>query len=107
MTVMTTTARQVPAPKSTTITVTPPSPMGMPTITGQASTAPKGTPRAAIQKIHDALAKVSAVPENQKKLLDQGLEPWIGSSEEFSKFVISETARWKEVVTEAKIPKLK
>ena len=69
--------------------------------------APKGTPKEAIQKIHDALAKVSAVPENQKKLLDQGLEPWIGSSEEFSKFVISETARWKEVVTEAKIPKLK
>lgn len=69
--------------------------------------APDGTPKVAIQKIHDALAKVSAVPENQQKLLDQGLEPWIGSTEEFRKFVVSETARWKEVVTEAKIPKLK
>ncbi len=69
--------------------------------------APKGTPAAAIKKLRDSLAKVSAVPENQKKLEDQGLEPWIGTSEEFNKFVISETARWKQVVTEAKIPKLK
>ncbi len=69
--------------------------------------APKGTPAAAIKKLHDSLAKVSAVPANQKKLEEQGLEPWIGSSEEFRKFVVSETARWKEVVTEAKIPKLK
>ncbi len=69
--------------------------------------APKGTPKAAIQKIHDELIKISQVPENQKKLLDQGLEPWTGSSEDFSKFVISETASWKEVVKESKIPKLK
>jgi tripartite-type tricarboxylate transporter receptor subunit TctC len=69
--------------------------------------APKGAPKEAIAKLHDELAKVSAVPANQKMLLDQGLEPWIGSSEEFSKFVVSETARWKQVVKDAGIPKLK
>lgn len=69
--------------------------------------APDGTPVAAIKKLHDALAKVSAVPANQKKLEEQGLEPWIGTSEAFEKFVNSETARWKKVVAEAGIPKLK
>lgn len=69
--------------------------------------APDGTPVAAIKKLHDALAKVSAVPANQKKLQEQGLEPWIGTSEEFEKFVIKETARWKQVVADAGIPKLK
>ena len=69
--------------------------------------APEGTPKAAIQKLHGALAKVSAVPANQKSLQDQGLEPWMGSSAEFDKFVSDETVRWKQVVTEAKIPKLK
>lgn len=69
--------------------------------------APDGTPVAAIKKLHDALAKVSAVPANQKKLEEQGLEPWIGTSEAFEKFVNSETVRWKKVVAEAGIPKLK
>ncbi|MDH4293524.1 MAG: tripartite tricarboxylate transporter substrate-binding protein, partial [Betaproteobacteria bacterium] len=69
--------------------------------------APDGTPKAAIQKIHGELLKISQVPEHRKKLEEQGLEAWTGTSEEFNKFVISETARWKQVVTEAKIPKLK
>lgn len=69
--------------------------------------APDGTPKAAISKLHGALAEVSKVPANQKSLQDQGLEPWIGTSAEFDKFVVSETERWKQVVTEAKIPKLK
>lgn len=69
--------------------------------------APDGTPEAAIKKIHDELAKISKVPANQKKLLEQGLEPWVGTTEEFDKFVRSETARWKQVVSDAGIPKLK
>jgi len=69
--------------------------------------APKGTPVEAVKKLHDSLAKVSAVSANQKKLEDQGLEAWMGSSDEFSKFVSSETARWKQVVKDAGIPKLK
>lgn len=69
--------------------------------------APDGTPKAAVKKLHDELAKISKVPANQKALLDQGLEPWIGTSEEFDQFVSDETARWKQVVSEAKIPKLK
>lgn len=69
--------------------------------------APDGTPKEAVSKIHDALLKISQVPANQKKLLDQGLEPWVGSTEDMRKFVISETARWKKVVAEAGIPKLR
>lgn len=69
--------------------------------------APDGTPNEAIGKIHDALLKISQVPANQKKLLDQGLEPWVGSTEDMRKFVVSETARWKQVVSDAGIPKLK
>lgn len=69
--------------------------------------APDGAPKEAVQKIHDELQKISQVKENQKKLLDQGLEPWVGTSEEFDKFVDSEIVRWKQVVAAAGIPKLK
>ncbi len=69
--------------------------------------APDGTPKAAVKKLHDELTKISKVPANQKALQDQGLEPWVGTSEEFSKFVSEETANWKKIVAEAGIPKLK
>lgn len=69
--------------------------------------APDGTPKAAVKKIHDELAKISRVPANRKKLEEQGLEPWVGTTAEFDRFVSSETARWKQVVSEAGIPKLK
>lgn len=69
--------------------------------------APEGTPKAALNKIQAALAKISQVPANEKSLQDQGLEPWVGTSDQFDKFVTEETARWKQVVSEAGIPKLK
>lgn len=69
--------------------------------------APKGIPEAAVKRLHAELFKISQVPENRKRLEDQGLEPWVGSSDDFYNFVHSEIARWKKIVTEAGIPKLK
>lgn len=69
--------------------------------------APDGTPKTVIKRLHDELAKISNVAAHRKTLEDQGLEAWVGPTEQFDRFVEEETARWKRVVAEAGIPKLK
>ncbi|MBX3663406.1 MAG: tripartite tricarboxylate transporter substrate binding protein [Burkholderiales bacterium] len=69
--------------------------------------APDGTPKSVLKRINNELAEISRIPGNRKILEDQGLEAWVGSSEQFDRFVEEETARWKRVVVEAGIPKLK
>jgi tripartite-type tricarboxylate transporter receptor subunit TctC len=69
--------------------------------------APDGTPKSVLKRINNELAEISRIPGNRKTLEDQGLEAWVGSSEQFDRFVEEETARWKRVVVEAGIPKLK
>ncbi len=59
---------------------------------------PKDTPKEAIAKLNKTLQEVSSNKENQAKLIDQGLEPWIGTPQQFSSFVSDEIARWKQVV---------
>ncbi len=67
---------------------------------------PKGTPTAVVSRLNKALQEVSSDKAVQAKLIDQGLEPWIGTPQDFSKFVADEIARWKQVVAKNNIPKL-
>jgi tripartite-type tricarboxylate transporter receptor subunit TctC len=67
---------------------------------------PKGTPKAVVTKLNKTLQEVSSDKANQAKLIDQGLEPWVGAPQDFTKFVKSEIARWKEVVAKNHIKKL-
>lgn len=69
--------------------------------------APDGTPKSVLKRLNNELAEISRIPGNRKTLEDQGLEAWVGSSGQFDRFVEEETARWKRVVVEAGIPKLK
>lgn len=67
---------------------------------------PDGAPKEVVTKLNKMLQEVSSDKENQAKLIDQGLEPWVGTPQQFSKFVEDEIARWKQVVARNNIPKL-
>jgi len=67
--------------------------------------APAKTPRAIIERIHQAVAKALAAPDIQKRLAELGVEARASSPDELRKFFASETQRWAKVVETAKIPK--
>jgi tripartite-type tricarboxylate transporter receptor subunit TctC len=67
--------------------------------------APAKTPRAVIEKVHDALAKALAAPEVQKRFGELGVEGRASTPDELKAFYASETKRWTQVVERAKIPK--
>src|SRR3954462_897836 len=67
--------------------------------------APAKTPRAVIDKVHEALTKALAAPDVQKRCSKLGSEGRASTPEELKAFYASETKRWTQVVERAKIPK--
>jgi len=65
--------------------------------------APKGTPRAAIDWMQSQVAQALANPNVRKQLADRGGEIQIMTTEEFAKFVDDEGRRWAGVIRDAKI----
>jgi tripartite-type tricarboxylate transporter receptor subunit TctC len=65
--------------------------------------APAGTPRAVIDKWHDAIVKMAADPEVRKKLYALGFIPVANLPTEFADRIESEAARWDKVVKAAGI----
>ena len=65
--------------------------------------APRGTPPAIIERLHDAIEEGLASPELVKKLALQGAVPKKMSSAEFGKLMASETVKWGDVIKRAKI----
>jgi tripartite-type tricarboxylate transporter receptor subunit TctC len=65
--------------------------------------APAKTPVAITARMHDAVAAALKVPAVQDYLISQGMTIRASSSEDFSKFVAGEIARWSKVVRDNKI----
>jgi tripartite-type tricarboxylate transporter receptor subunit TctC len=66
--------------------------------------APAGTPRDIVKKINQDVTKViSDRAFAEKYLAAQGLEPIIGTPEQFSAFIRAETVKWGKVVKDANI----
>jgi tripartite-type tricarboxylate transporter receptor subunit TctC len=61
-------------------------------------TAPKGTPRAVIDKLAAALEKTLATADVQEALSKQGFTPMTLGPEEFGRFYAAEAAKWAKVV---------
>jgi len=59
---------------------------------------PKGSPRAAIEKLNAEVNRALADPGMQKKLAELGGRPIPGTPEDFGKVMAEETARWEKVV---------
>lgn len=70
--------------------------------------APAGTPLEIIRKINHDVSKVISDPAfAEKYLAAQGLEPIMGTPEQFAAFIRSETERWGKIVRDANIKILK
>jgi len=64
---------------------------------------PAGTPRDRIALLNAEANKALANPDVRKRLIDNGALITPGTPEDFDRLVRSEHARWKKVVTEAKL----
>jgi tripartite-type tricarboxylate transporter receptor subunit TctC len=66
-------------------------------------TAPKGTPKEAIDYIHREVVKALASPEVKERLAAQGAEPSGMSPQEMGKLLVDDTKRWTNVIQSAGI----
>ncbi len=65
--------------------------------------APKGTPRAIIDKLNSEINKAVKDPEFAKRIAQDGLEPAGGTPEAFGELLKREVVEWGEVVKAAKV----
>ncbi|SEA45888.1 tripartite tricarboxylate transporter substrate binding protein [Variovorax sp. YR216] len=60
--------------------------------------APAGTPKDVVAKLSDAFRQVLTNPEIRDRMVSQGADPAFMGSEEFAKFLVTETPRWEKAV---------
>jgi tripartite-type tricarboxylate transporter receptor subunit TctC len=65
--------------------------------------APKGTPRAIVDKIQKKVAQIMADPAMQAKSEVTGAYPMTDTPDEFAKFIRQEASRWQPVLKETGI----
>ena len=65
--------------------------------------APAGTPRPILERLHKELAAIVASAETRKRFEAEGADPMQLSSDEFGRFIATETVKWARVVKEANI----
>jgi tripartite-type tricarboxylate transporter receptor subunit TctC len=65
--------------------------------------APKGTPKAAIDKINADVGKVLEAADVRERLATFGFEPYIGTPDELTKVIERDSRRFGDVVKRANI----
>jgi tripartite-type tricarboxylate transporter receptor subunit TctC len=65
--------------------------------------APAGTPGEIIKMLQEAVGKVVAMPDVQKKISDKSVTPMSNTSAEFSKIIASEIPIWKQLAIDNNI----
>ena len=65
--------------------------------------APARTPPAIVAKLHDAIAKVLAMPDVKDKLAAAGVTARASTPEELSRLLAGDVLKWKRVIDQAKI----
>ena len=77
---------------------------GLPSIdessTWIALAAPAGTPRAIVERIQNAVAKIYADRPTMQKLEKVGINPVNSTSDELTAFIRKESVRWSKVLKE-------
>ena len=64
---------------------------------------PAGTPKAIVDQLQREFSAIVNAPDVKARLLALGVEAEGDSSEDFAKYIKSEVAKWKKVITDAKI----
>ena len=65
---------------------------------------PAATPKPILDLLQAEIARIVRLPDVNEKMLVQGLEPGGMSSAEFGVYIKDDIAKWKKVITDAKIP---
>jgi tripartite-type tricarboxylate transporter receptor subunit TctC len=65
--------------------------------------APKGTPPAIVQRLNEAVAKVTSQPEIRQLWGRQGATPMVMSTTEFDKYIQDDIGKWARVIHSAHI----
>ena len=65
--------------------------------------APKGTPKAIIDRLNRETQAVIADPDIQRRLTEIGVEPWSTSTDEFKRFISAEIVKWTGIIKAAGI----
>ena len=60
--------------------------------------APKGTPRAIVERLNQTINAGLATPALRARLQDQGLEPMAATPEQFADRVATDSAKWRKVI---------
>jgi tripartite-type tricarboxylate transporter receptor subunit TctC len=60
--------------------------------------APKDTPKDVVAKLSDAFRQVLNNPEVRDRMVSQGADPAFLGSEDFGRFLATETPRWEKAV---------
>lgn len=63
--------------------------------------APRGTPRAIIDKLHGGIAKALASPDLRERFIGEGGDATVRGPDEFSALIRAELPKWAKVVKEA------
>jgi tripartite-type tricarboxylate transporter receptor subunit TctC len=66
--------------------------------------APAGTPQPIIEKLYNALAEGVKSPAVRARFTQFGAESVAPGPEELQKFIVSETAKWRDIIQKAGIP---
>jgi tripartite-type tricarboxylate transporter receptor subunit TctC len=66
--------------------------------------APAGTPKPMLDKIYKALAQAIKNPAVRERFTEQGAEPISSGPDELAKFIVSESAKWRDIINKAGIP---
>jgi tripartite-type tricarboxylate transporter receptor subunit TctC len=65
--------------------------------------APKGTPKAVVDKLNEAMSKIASQPEVKQTWAKQGAVPMVMSPEAFEKYARDDIAKWAKVIKTAGI----
>ena len=65
--------------------------------------APKGTPRAIVDKLNEAVSKISSQPEVRQAWGRQGATPMVMTPAAFDKYIHDDIAKWARVIKSANI----
>jgi tripartite-type tricarboxylate transporter receptor subunit TctC len=94
----TTARRSAAAPDVPTVAETVP---GFEATTWFAVFAPAGTPKDVVAKVHAEMQRVFKLPDVTDKLKTLGLEPWISTPEELTRYQATEITKWAKVVKDS------
>lgn len=68
--------------------------------------APKGTPKAIVDRLNGAIVKALGEPDIRKRLGEIGAEPMPMKPEEFRKFISDEVVRWRDIIKKGNIQQM-